>query len=217
VVGVVGDVRTVAAQKSPVWEHFLLHAQLPRTLGLSDFHRTLSVVVRTSSDPASLTSLVRATLRDLDPRVAPAQVEAMEAVASRAIARPRLVAMLLTTFGQLAAVLATVGIYGVLSYAVSRRTREIGIRMALGARGAQVVQLMATQGLQAAALGIVLGAAFAVIGSRLVKILLFDVAPRDPIILAGGTLLIAVMALAAALIPARRASRVHPMETLRAD
>jgi ABC-type antimicrobial peptide transport system permease subunit len=156
-------------------------------------------------------------VRDLDPKVAAAQVEPMQAVTSRAIARPRLVAMLLTTFGLLAGILATVGIYGVLSYAVSRRTREIGIRMALGARGTQVVRMMATQGLEAAGLGILLGAAFAVIGSSLVRLLLFDVAPRDPLVLGTGALAIAMVALAAALIPARRAARVHPMETLRAD
>jgi ABC-type antimicrobial peptide transport system permease subunit len=125
--------------------------------------------------------------------------------------------MLLTTFGLLAGVLATVGIYGVLSYAVSRRTREIGIRMALGAKGSQVVRLMAVQGLEAAGAGIVLGAGFALLGSGLVQILLFDVAPRDPAVLATGALAIALVALAAALIPARRASRVHPMETLRAE
>lgn len=217
VVGVVGDVRTVAAGTPPVWEHYLLHSQLPRTLPIPDFHRTLSMVVRSSTDPAALISLVRAAVRDQDAKVAAAQVETVQAITSRAIARPRLVAMLLTTFGLLAGVLATVGIYGVLSYAVSRRTREIGIRMALGARGAQVVRMMATQGLEAAGLGILLGAAFAVIGSSLVKILLFDVAPRDPLVLGTGALAIATVALAAALIPARRAARVHPMETLRAD
>jgi predicted permease len=217
VVGVVGDVRTVAAATPPVWEHYLLHAQLPRTLPIPDFHRSLSVVVRATTDPSALISLVQATVRDLDPKVAAAQVETMQAVTSRAIARPRLVAMLLTTFGLLAGLLATVGIYGVLSYAVSRRTREIGIRMALGARGAQVVRLMATQGLQAAAIGILLGAAFAVVGSKLVKILLFDVGPRDPLVLGAGALAIGLVALTAAFIPARRAARVHPMETLRAD
>ena len=217
VAGVVGDVRSVAAATPPTWEHFLLHGQLPRSLPVPDFHRALSIVARSSGDPAALAPLVRATVKDLDPKVAPAQLETMEAVTSRAIARPRLVAMLLTTFGLLAGVLATVGIYGVLSYAVSRRTREIGIRMALGARGPQVVRLMAIQGLEAAAVGIVLGAGFALLGSGLVKILLFDVAPRDPLVLGAGALAIGLVALAAALIPARRASRVHPMETLRAE
>jgi ABC-type antimicrobial peptide transport system permease subunit len=125
--------------------------------------------------------------------------------------------MLLSAFGLLAAVLATVGIYGVLSYAVSRRTREIGIRMALGARGQQVVRLMAAQGFGAALVGIGLGAVGALVGGRLVSALLFRVGPRDPFVLLMSAGAIAVVALLATLIPARRAARIHPMETLRAE
>jgi ABC-type antimicrobial peptide transport system permease subunit len=177
------------------------------------------MVVRAADggDPALLLGPVRATLAELDPQVAPAQAEPMTAVASRAIARQRLVAMLLSTFGLLAAALATVGIYGVLSYAVNRRTREIGIRMALGARGPQVVGLMARQGLGAAAVGIGLGAAAALLGSGLVSGLLFAVGPRDPFVLGVSATALGAVALAAALLPARRAARVHPMETLRAE
>jgi len=217
VAGVVGNVRTIAATREPGWEYYLAHAQLRRVLDVSDFHRGLSIVVRSSTDPGSLAGPARRILAEMDQRVAPAQVETMTAVSSRAIARPRLVASLLGAFALLAGVLALVGIYGVLSYAVSRRTREIGIRMALGARSAQVVRLMAGQGLGAAGIGIVLGAAAAFATGRLFATLLFGIGPRDPVVFAGSAAGLAVVALAAALIPARRAARVHPANTLRED
>jgi ABC-type antimicrobial peptide transport system permease subunit len=141
----------------------------------------------------------------------------MRAVASRAIARQRLVAMLLSAFGLLAAVLAAVGIYGVLSYSVSRRTKEIGIRLALGARGAEVVRLMARQGLEAAGLGIGLGALLALLASRVVSAMLYGIGPRDPVVLGGSVVGLGLLALLAALIPAQRAARVQPIETLRAE
>ena len=217
VVGVVGDVRTVSARTPPAWEYYLPHAQVPRTMTIGEFHRGVSLVVRSSGDPATLSGPVRATLADLDSRVAPARVETMSAVTARATARPRLVALLLSAFGLLAGVLATVGIYGVLSSAVTRRTREIGIRMALGAESARVVGLVAVQGLAAAAVGIGLGVAGAIAASRLIDPLLFGIGPRDPLVFGASVLAIGGVALAAALIPARRAARVHPMETLRAE
>ena len=217
VVGIVSDVRTTAPTEEPVSEYFLAHAQLPRAIRITQFHRGLSIVVRASGDPERLAGPVRAVLKGIDPRVAPARVEPMRAVASRAIARQRLVAMLLSAFGGLAAVLAAVGIYGVLSYSVSRRTREIGIRLALGARAPEVVRLMARQGIEAAALGIGLGALLALSASRLVSSMLYAVGPRDPAVLGGSIAGLALVALLAALIPARRAARVHPVETLKAE
>lgn len=217
VVGIVSDVRTTAATQAPVAEYFLAHAQLPRAIRITQFHRGLSLVVRTAGDPERLAGPVRAVLKGIDPRVAPARVEPMRAVASRAIARQRLVAMLLSAFGLLAAVLAAVGIYGVLSYSVSRRTKEIGIRLALGARGAEVVRLMARQGLEAAGLGIGLGALLALLASRVVSAMLYGIGPRDPVVLGGSVVGLGLLALLAALIPAQRAARVQPIETLRAE
>lgn len=217
VAGVVGNVRTVAASSEPVWEYFLAHAQLPRALDVSEFHRGLSIVARSATDPEGLADPVRAVVAELDPLVAPARLETFGAIVSRAIARPRLVSLLLSAFALLAAILATVGIYGVLSYVVSRRTREIGIRMALGARGTQVVRLMAVQGLEAVAVGILIGAAGALAATRLMSTLLFGVGARDPLVFGLSAAAVAAVALAAALIPARRAARVHPMETLRAE
>ena len=215
VVGVVGDVRTAAATAEPRWEYFLAHAQLPVVLDAGIFHRPLSIVVRTTSDAAAMAPSIRRVLAGLDSRVAPAQLELMTAVTSRAIARPRLVAVLLGAFGLLSGVLATVGIYGVLSYAVSRRTREIGIRLALGARQEQVVRQMAWQGLRAAGVGIVIGGLVALGTSRLLEAQLFGIGPRDPVVFGASVLGLAFVSLAASLIPARRAARVQPARTLR--
>jgi ABC-type antimicrobial peptide transport system permease subunit len=174
-------------------------------------------VVRTTGDAGAVAPAIRRVLAGIDSRVAPAQLEPMTAVTSRAIARPRLVAMLLGAFALLSGVLATVGIYGVLSYAVTRRTREIGIRLALGARQDQVVRQMAVEGLRAAGLGIVIGGAGALATSRLVESQLFGIGPRDPAVFGASVLGLALVSLAAALIPARRAARVQPALTLRED
>jgi ABC-type antimicrobial peptide transport system permease subunit len=156
-------------------------------------------------------------LTGLDNRVAPAQLELMTAVTSRAIARPRLVAVLLGAFALLSGALATVGIYGVLSYAVTRRTREIGIRLALGAREEQVVRQMAGQGLRAAGWGILIGGLGALAAGRLVEEQLFGIGPRDPMVFGVSVLGLGMVSLAASLIPARRAARVQPARTLRDD
>src|SRR5688572_5742316 len=217
VAGVVGDVRTVAATAEPRWEYFLAHAQLPGVLDVGIFHRPLSIVVRTTGDPGAVAPAIRRVLAGIDSRVAPAQLELMTAVTSRAIARPRLVAMLLGAFALLSGALATVGIYGVLSYAVTRRTREIGIRLALGARQDQVVRQMALEGLRAAGLGILIGGAGALATSKLVEAQLFGIGPRDPAVFGASVLGLALVSLTAALIPARRAARVQPALTLRED
>ena len=217
VAGVVGDVRSAAATEEPRWEYFLAHAQLPVVLNAGIFHRPLSIVVRSTSDPGALAPSIRRVLAGLDSRVAPAQLELMTAVTSRAIARPRLVAVLLGAFALLSGVLATVGIYGVLSYSVSRRTREIGIRLALGARQEQVVRQMAGQGLRAAGVGIVIGGLAALGTSRLLEAQLFGIGPRDPVVFGASVLGLAIVSLAATLIPARRAARVQPALTLREE
>jgi len=215
VAGVVGDVRTVAATTEPRWEYFLAHAQLPGVLDVGLFHRPLSIVVRTSGDAGALAPSIRRVLAGIDSRVAPAQLEPMTEVTSRAIARPRLVAILLGAFALLAGTLAAVGIYGVLSYAVSRRTREIGIRLALGARQEQVVRQMAGQGLRAAGWGIAIGGVAALASGRLLEAQLFGIGPRDPVVLGASVLGLALVSVAASLIPARRAAKVQPARTLR--
>jgi putative ABC transport system permease protein len=219
VVGVVGDVRTAtaAAAAEPPWEYYLAHPQVPGVLNVSSFHRGLSIVVRTSTDPGTLAQPIRQVLAGLDARVAPARLELMTTVTSRAIARPRLVAILLGAFALLSVTLAVVGIYGVLSYAVSRRGREIGIRLALGARQPQVVRQIALQGLRAAGWGIVIGGLAAFALSGLLTTQLFGIGPRDPAVFGASVLGLAIVSLAAAVIPARRAARVQPARALRDD
>jgi predicted permease len=217
VAGVVGDVRTTAATAEPRWEYFLAHAQLPGVLNVGIFHRPLSIVVRTTSDPGALAPSIRRVLAGLDSRVAPARLELMTTVTSRAIARPRLVAVLLGAFALLSVTLAVVGIYGVLSYSVSRRTREIGIRLALGARQPQVVRQMALQGLRAAGWGIAIGGIAALASSRVLSAQLFGIGPRDPAVFGASAIALAMVSLAAAMIPARRAARVQPALTLREE
>jgi predicted permease len=215
VVGVVGDVRTVSAAAPPVWEYFLAHAQLPAVLNVGSFHRQLSIVVRTSTDPGALVQPIRRVLAGIDNRVAPAQLEMMTAVTSRAVARPRLVAILLGAFALLSVALAVVGVYGVLSYSVSRRTREIGIRLALGARQPEVVRQIALQGLRAAGWGLAIGGLAALAASGLLRAQLFGIGPRDPMVFGFSAVGLALVSIAAALIPAQRASRVHPAGILR--
>lgn len=217
VVGVVGAIKTGGAASEPTWEYFLAHAQVPVVLSEGWFHRALSVVVRSTGDPAALTPAVRRTLAELDPSVAPALLETMDVVVANAVARPRLVAVLLSSFAILAAVLAMVGIAGVLSYSVSQRRREIGIRMALGARSGQVVGFIARQGLIAAGTGLVIGTIGAVLGSRVLGSLLFQVGARDVQVFAASITVLAVVACGAVALPARRAAQIEPVETLREE
>jgi len=217
VAGVVGTIKTAGAASPPVWEYFLAHAQIPVVLQPSFFHRALSIVVRSSGNPAALAPPLKRILAGLDPNVAPAQVETMEAVVSNSVARPRLVAVLLSSFALLAAVLAMVGITGVLSYAVTQRRREIGIRMALGARRGQVIGFIARQGLVATGLGLALGAIAAISASQALRSLLFEVGPRDLAVFGSSIGMLGLISLAAVALPARRAARIEPVETLRAE
>lgn len=141
----------------------------------------------------------------------------MSDLAARSVAQPRFRATLLTAFSALAAVLALVGVYSVLSFSVSRRGREIGVRMALGAQRQTVMRLVLSQSLVLVGIGIVAGAALAVLLSRLLGSLLFEVPPGDPRTIAGMAALIAVAAFGASYAPARRASLIDPLDALRED
>jgi ABC-type antimicrobial peptide transport system permease subunit len=141
----------------------------------------------------------------------------MDAVFAESIRRPRLMAQLLGAFAGLALLLAALGTYGVLSYMVTERRREIGVRMALGAARSSVIALVMKQGLQATAIGIIAGVAGAVIANRLIATLLFGVQPTDPVTLAAVTVTIVLVATVACWLPAWRASRLDPNVVLRAD
>jgi len=164
-----------------------------------------------------LVSPVRAEVRRLDANLPIAAIRSMQDVVDQSIATPRLTGWLLGVFASLALALAAVGVYGVLSYAVSQRRQEIGIRMAIGADRGRVVSLVLGSGLRLAALGVMVGLAMAVGVTRLMRALLHDVAALDPITFVTVPVILFAVSLGACLIPALRAARVNPVSALRAE
>jgi putative ABC transport system permease protein len=177
----------------------------------------ITLVVRTTRDPGALVSTVKNTVWSLDRNLPISQVLTMDAVVADANAQPRFEMLLLGIFAVVALVMAAVGIYGVMSYSVSRRTHEIGIRISLGASRNDVFRLVVRQGMVLALVGLAAGIAGALLLSRLMVKVLYGVRPIDPITFAGVTLLLTVVALAANYIPARRAMQVDPIAALRHD
>jgi predicted permease len=173
--------------------------------------------VRTSGDAASLAETVRRTLQRLLPGEAYVTVTPFSDVLSDQTSSWRLGATMFVAFGLLALVLATVGLYGVIAYGVAQRTREMGIRLALGASMRDVLALVVGQGLRVTAAGVLLGVLVAFVAGPRVQPLLFQVSPRDPFVYAGVAAVLLLVAVAASLLPARRAARVDPQEALRAE
>jgi putative ABC transport system permease protein len=206
IVGVVGDVRhTALNQQSPA----LYYPAASRASALTD------VVVRTPLAPEAILPAVRERVRALDGELALANVRTMDQWLSASAAQPRLNGVLLTVFAAVALVIAAIGIYGVLAYAVTQRTREIGLRMALGASRGGVLRLIIGQGMAIVAAGIAVGLAGGFALGQTLSSLVFGVTVRDPLTFAGVAVVLAAVALAACAIPARRASRVDPMVALR--
>jgi len=173
------------------------------------------LAVRTSSDPTNLTSAIREQVRAIDPDQPIYEVSTMDNLLATSVSRRRLNMILFAAFSAIALVLAIVGIYGVLSYSVTQRTHEIGIRMALGARQRSVLGLVVAQGMTLVAGGLVIGIGAAFALTRLMQSLLFGVSATDPATFGAISVILALVALLACLIPARRASRVDPMVALR--
>jgi putative ABC transport system permease protein len=206
VVGVVGDVRSTALnQESPA----LYYPMATRVAALMD------VVVRTEGAPETLLPSIRQKVHELDAELALANVRTMNEWISNNAAQPRLNAILLGVFAAVALVIAAIGIYGVLAYSVNQRTREIGLRMALGAHPGGVLRLIVVEGMTVGLIGIGLGLLGGLALGRAVASLVYGVAVRDPATFAGVAVTLAVVALAACVIPARRAARVDPMVALR--
>jgi putative ABC transport system permease protein len=207
IVGVVGDSKhmNLDAEVRPMsyWPH--------PELAVSG----MTLVIRTRGDAAAITSAARNVIRALDPEQPVADVRSMESLIGTSVARARFNTLLLTIFALVALLLAGVGIYGVMAYSVAQRTREIGVRMALGARARDALLLVVRRGMALALAGVAVGMAASFALTRLMETLLFDVSATDLLTFAGVPLLLMFVALLACLIPARRAAKVDPMVALR--
>jgi predicted permease len=177
----------------------------------------MNVVARTAGDPAALQAIIRTAVAEVDKNQPISFFATLEANVATSLGTQRIVALLTTIFAALAFVMSVVGLYSVLAYAVSQRTSEIGIRMALGAQSAQVIGLIMRSGLELVAIGLVLGLAAAAGAARIIQTLLFDVRPLEPIVYAGVAVTFAAVAALACLLPSLRASRIDPLIALRAD
>ena len=173
------------------------------------------LLVRSSGDPKMLAGAVRAAVHDVDPQLAVFGVEPLQDTLGRSVSRQRFTMLLLGAFAGVAILLAAVGVHGVLSYVVSRRTSEMGIRMALGASRGSVIGLVAGQGARLAALGLAVGLAIALVGSRLLASLLYRVTATDPSTFAAVAIAVFAVAMFATILPARRATGIAPTEALR--
>jgi putative ABC transport system permease protein len=212
IVGVVGHVKHDALDVDGREQIYTPHAQ-PQFGVYAP--RDMTLAVRTSLDPTSMTGAIREQVFALDKDIPLFKIATMEELVSTSVAQPRLNLSLLLAFAGLALALAAVGVYGVMAYAVTQRTQEFGIRMALGATRADVLKQVFFEGGRLAALGLALGLVASLALSRLMASLLFGVKPTDPLTLAVVAALLAIVALAACYIPARRATRVDPMVALR--
>jgi putative ABC transport system permease protein len=216
IVGVVGHVKNYGLDSpGPVQaQMYRARAQVPLKYQPLLAERA-GLLVRTFQDPESVTAAVRRAVQEVDPNQPVFNVQTMEKVVSDSVASQRLWMLLLITFAAVAVVLAAVGIYGVMSYAVAQRTHEIGIRMALGAQGGDVLRMVVRQGMTLVLAGVAVGLGLAAVAARLMSSLLYGVSATDPLTFAGVPVLLVLVALVACLVPARRATKVDPMEALR--
>jgi putative ABC transport system permease protein len=218
VVGVARDARQSDWTEPPRPEVYFPYLQRREYLdGTGNHVAYLSIVVRGAGDPAALASPLRAVVRGLDENVAVSQVATMEDVVAHANGPPRFFLAVLAAFAGVALVLAAVGIYGVMSYTVSRRTHEIGVRIALGARRRDVFRLVVGQGLGLALAGGLVGLAGALALTRLMRSMLYGVGATDVVTFAAVGIVLGVVAVGASALPARRALRIDPMAVLRGD
>jgi predicted permease len=209
VVGVVGRVKQDSLDSDPRIAFYLTQTQFPT--------RAMTVTLRGRTDPAAMLSAAKNELRNLDPDLPFYFVRTMEQRVDESLARRRFSMLLLVVFASVALVLATVGIYGVMAYLVNQGTRELGIRIALGASRGNILNLVVRQGAMLAFSGVAIGLAAAFLLTRLMRSLLFGVEATDPITFAGISVLLAMITLLASYIPAQRAARIEPLISLRCD
>lgn len=209
VIGIAGNVKNggLVAPADP--EYYLV-----RKHSMENAESDSAVIIRSPINPRAIAQWMRAAVSDLDPTL-PVSIETMSQRVDKLAQRPRFDAVLLGLFAGMGVLLAAIGIYSVIAFLVAQRTQEIGVRMALGAQPRDILRLVLGKGFKLIAAGSVAGLFFALAVTRLLKSLLFGVTPNDPFTLAGVTLLLAGIALAACYLPARRAMRLDPMDALR--
>ena len=209
IVGIVYDVKQYGVDRESTMQSYEPFAQVP--------FNNLTAVIRTSGDARALHNAIRAQVFAVDKDQPVSSIKPLESIVADSMAQQRFAMLLLTVFSAVALVIAAVGIYGVMAYSVSQRTSEIGIRMALGASPGSVLQLILRQGLGVIAAGLAVGLVSALFAGRLLESLLYQTTARDPLTLAAIAGLLALVALVACLIPARRATRVDPLVALRSE
>ena len=207
VVGVIGDERFKGIDQESEPAVYVPLAQMPQS--------PVTLLVRTTRDPLAIVPQVRQTLRELDPEIPLFGVEPLEHTVAATIAPQRFTTTLLSVFSAVTVLLALIGVHGLLAYTVTQRTRELGIRMALGATRRDIRMIVLRQGVGLAVIGVAIGLVAALLGTRLVATMLFDVTPTDPVTFALVTIAVLVTAAGAAWLPARRATTVDPVEALR--
>ena len=208
IVGVVRDFKQRGLEAAVRPNIFTAQAQAP-------FGGARTFAIRTANEPKTLMSACRDLIRALDPELPITRLRPMQTLLADSVSQPRFRTLLLSLFAALALILAVIGIYGVVSYAVSERTREIGVRMALGAQRRNVLGMVLWEGVKLAGIGIVIGLVGAFAFTRLIMTLLYEVKPTDPLTFAAVSVLLVGVALLACFVPARRASKVQPIEALR--
>jgi len=212
IVGVVGDVRNHGLTESPAPEVFV-----PVRQQVAGWNNQLFLTIRTKSDPLAMLPAVRRVIATLDPQQPVYLIRTLDDAFGEAVAQRRAAMLLITIFAGVALLLAAIGIYGLMSYMVNERTHEIGIRMALGAAGGDVLSLVVRQTIRLVVIGAAVGLAGAVAMGRALTSLVFQMKPSDPTTLAGVTILLTAVAVAATIVPAVRATRVTPLVALRRE
>jgi predicted permease len=212
IVGMVADSRHTSLREAASPEMYVPFTQKPWSS-----MTTPHIALRTKSDPVAMAESVRRAIYSIDPELPLANVATLQTMVNESMAQPRFAMLSLGAFGALALLLASIGMFGVISYSVSQRTREIGVRMALGARRATVLSMVLAQGLRLAAVGIAIGVAAALGVTRLMERFLYGVRPSDPLTYVAVSALLALVVAISTLIPARRAAAIDPMLALRQD
>jgi putative ABC transport system permease protein len=209
IVGVVGNIRRASLTDAPRADMYFPAEQAPEA--------NATLFIRTTADPRSATAAVRETLRSIEPQIVLRDIQTLEDVVGESVQLTRLAMWLLGVFAAAALALAAIGIYGVMSYSVRQRTREIGTRMALGASSGNILWMVMRDGIAVAGLGAAAGLAGGLFAARSMAALLFGTSPADPATLAGAVAILLTVAMLACYIPARRATRLEPRESLIAD